>query len=336
MKNLLLTINSWNEFKSSVHGLNTKDKGDAFEILNKYYLLLDPVYKSILSEVWLLSEVPRNISKKLNLPNQDKGIDLIAQTNTGEYWAIQSKYRHQEDGALTWEELSTFIGLSYGKCKNISYCMVATSKNSITKLLDDVGCGLLAGDTWRNLDEDFFKQLHARLENKIVKIKPFAPRPHQISAIKNASKHYLEDKNSRGKMIMPCGAGKSLTAFWIARELNAKSVIIAVPSLSLVRQTLKAWLREVVANKIDVDWICVCSDQHIGKMEKDEFQFLNHDLGVEAKTDIDFITKWLRKRRKGISVVFTTYQSGKVIAEASRNANKVFDLRVEGRPPLCM
>ena len=65
-----------------------------------------------------------------------------------------------------------------------------------------------------------------------------------------------------------------------------------------------------------------------GKMEKDEFQFLNHDLGVEAKTDIDFITKWLRKRRKGISVVFTTYQSGKVIAEASRNANKVFDLGI--------
>ena len=29
MKNLLNNINSWNEFKSSVHGLNTKQKGDA-------------------------------------------------------------------------------------------------------------------------------------------------------------------------------------------------------------------------------------------------------------------------------------------------------------------
>jgi predicted helicase len=45
-------------------------------------------------------------------------------------------------------------------------------------------------------------------------------------------------------MIMPCGTGKSLAAFWIARKLNAKSILIAVPSLALLQQTLKVWTRE--------------------------------------------------------------------------------------------
>jgi predicted helicase len=33
---------------------------------------------------------------------------------------------------------------------------------------------------------------------------------------------------------MPCGTGKSLTAFWIAEKLAAKTIVIAVPSLALV------------------------------------------------------------------------------------------------------
>jgi predicted helicase len=52
----------------------------------------------------------------------------------------------------------------------------------------------------------------------------------------------------RGKLIMPCGTEKSLTAFWIAEELAAKTVVIAVPSLALVQQTLFDWLREIAAS----------------------------------------------------------------------------------------
>jgi len=66
-KQLLLEINNWSDFKSSIHGLNTKEKGDAFELLTKCYLQLDPVYQSLLSDVWLLPEVQRRISKELNL-----------------------------------------------------------------------------------------------------------------------------------------------------------------------------------------------------------------------------------------------------------------------------
>ena len=37
---------------------------------------------------------------------------------------------------------------------------------------------------------------------------------------------------------MPCATGKSLTAFWIAQALDAKSIVVAVPSLALIRQSL--------------------------------------------------------------------------------------------------
>ena len=74
---------------------------------------------------------------------------------------------------------------------------------------------------------------------------------------------------------MPCGAGKSLTAYWMAESLESKSILIAVPSLSLVRQTLNAWLREVEANNVNADWICVCSDKSVGDLKVDEISYLN-------------------------------------------------------------
>ena len=39
-------------------------------------------------------------------------------------------------------------------------------------------------------------------------------------------------------MPKPCGTGKSLTAYWIAEALEAKTIVVAVPSLALVRQSL--------------------------------------------------------------------------------------------------
>ncbi|MCP4890704.1 MAG: DEAD/DEAH box helicase family protein, partial [Planctomycetaceae bacterium] len=39
-----------------------------------------------------------------------------------------------------------------------------------------------------------------------------------------------KDNQSRGKLIMPCGTGKSLTAYWIAQALESKTILVVVPS----------------------------------------------------------------------------------------------------------
>ena len=318
---------NWLTYKDSLKNLTNKEKGDSFERLTRQYLTYDPKYATKLKHVWLLSEVPSSIHKKLNLPDQDQGIDLICETNEGEYWAIQSKYHEDESTSQTWKSLSTFTGLAFGVCKNISFGLVCTTAERFTKTLKNQdNIGFCTGEVWRSLDESFFDSFLKHRKPK--KLKAFKPYTHQKRAISNAYKHYVVEKESRGKMIMPCGTGKSLTAFWIANKLNAKRIIVAVPSLSLIRQTLQVWLRESYAKGWDVDWITVCSDESVGKISRDDLVVLKQDLGIPAVTNPKAIAKWLRKKHSGKVVVFTTYQSGKAIAQASKLARRNFDLGI--------
>ena len=124
---------------------------------------------------------------------------------------------------------------------------------------------------------------------------------------------------------MPCGTGKSLTAFWIAEKLNVKSVIVAVPSIALLQQTLKVWTREYLLRGYDPDWICVCSDDTV-KEEQDDFVSFTYDLGIHVTTDATEIKTFLRKKTNKIKIVFTTYQSGKVTAQGAKGFK--FDLGI--------
>jgi predicted helicase len=101
----IIKANNWSDFKHNITRLTSKGKGDAFELLVKYYLMLDPKYSSLLKNVWLFDEIPTNTHKKLNLPDRDMGIDLIAVTKDGQYWAIQCKYRDNENKQITWREI---------------------------------------------------------------------------------------------------------------------------------------------------------------------------------------------------------------------------------------
>jgi hypothetical protein len=132
----IFTSKNWIDFKQNIRNLNTKEKGDAFELLVKYYLLLDPKYSSLLRNVWLYGEIPISTHQKLNLPEKDKGIDLIAETKDRQYWAIQCKYRDNEEENITWTEISTFVGLTFGVCKNISYALLCASCEKITKVVE--------------------------------------------------------------------------------------------------------------------------------------------------------------------------------------------------------
>ena len=92
--NNILRYKTYGELKQTFLNNSTKkEKGDIFELITKYYLLINPIYKTKLKKVWLLNEVPSEIKNYLNLPDNDEGIDLIAQTKDDEYWAIQCKYR---------------------------------------------------------------------------------------------------------------------------------------------------------------------------------------------------------------------------------------------------
>ena len=120
---------------------------------------------------------------------------------------------------------------------------------------------------------------------------------------------------------MPCGTGKSLTAYWIAEALKAKLILVAVPSLALVRQSLTDWTREFLAHDVKPDWFCVCSDELVGNLESDTFVGEVYELGVPAHTEPAEISAFLRARCDGPKIVFTTYQSSTNLAAAARKAH---------------
>jgi superfamily II DNA or RNA helicase len=323
------TANSWGEIHAAWASKTEKEKGDRFEDLSKAYLQLAPEYASKLKHVWRLDEVPAITRKKLNLPATDKGIDLIAETHEGEFWAIQCKYRQNTDQQLTHTDISTFTSLTFQACKGISYALVCSTTERVTQLYrGEERIGFCALDTWQELDRDFFDRLRASLASKPVNLEPRKPRPHQHNAIRDGLEHFAKRKEARGKLIMPCGTGKSLTAWFLAQALGSKRIVIAVPSLSLVKQTLKVWLRESVANDIDVEWICACSDETAGKADQDDVVVQRQDIAVPCYTSTDKIADWLRTKHKGLTVVFTTYQSGDVLATAARKAKFSFDLGI--------
>jgi superfamily II DNA or RNA helicase len=325
----LRTCRSWTELTAVAADLpNTKAVGDLFELLTKLTLQSAPEYRTHLSEVWSLSEVPRKTAVQLDLPRTDEGIDLIAKTKTGEFWAIQCKYRSASDAALGVRELSTFSNLAFQHCKGISHGLIAHTSNKPIRKKNLLGSVSELGlSHWASMDEEAWKAIHALLSNKPIKVKKRKPRPHQRKAIAAAEQYFK--KAARGKMIMPCGSGKSLTAFWIAERLAAKTVVVAVPSLALIKQSIQDWTREYLAYGVQPEWLAVCSDDTVGDVSKDEFVSSVYELGIDATTDRSEIAQFLTRHSRGVPrIIFTSYQSGPVLSEAVLDSRKKIDLLI--------
>jgi predicted helicase len=330
---LIASCESWNEFWERTKKLSTDgQRGAVFERLTQLYLQTTPEYRAELRHVWTLREVPPGVCKRLDLPSRDEGIDLIACTRHGEYWAIQSKFRSQRDKPLNRRELGTFSSLAFNTCSNIALAVVAhtcskpVSKRHLMRNTTEIGL-----DRWQSLDQkdqEGWRLIVAKLKGQSARPEVRRPRPHQRAAISAAKTHFISDGATRGRLIMPCGTGKSLTAYWIAEALKAKTILVAVPSLALVRQSLADWTREFLAHSVLPDWLCVCSDESVGNLERDEFVGEVYDLGLPTHTDTNEIAALLRARSSGPKIVFTTYQSSGKLAAAARKARIKFDLAI--------
>ena len=320
-------INCWEDFKSYAEGMpNTKSMGDAFEHLTYLYFKISPKY-SFYDEVYKMSEVPSKVLELLKIPQQDLGIDLIAKVGD-EYHPIQCKYHTDKNRSVTFNEVSTFLTqLESNPNFNMGYiASTADTTSSNYDKLNTKQVQKLLNNTWLGLDRDFFDKAREFEKTNAYSPDPYYPREHQTKAVNNAYTHFIKENNNRGKLIFPCGAGKSLTGFWMMEKLNAKSTLVAVPSLSLIKQTLDVYLKEVVARNLKVKWLCICSDEGIGK--NDDILFRTNEIGVPCTTDKAYIKEWLKTNKKENIIIFTTYQSGRLIAEISKSLKYTFDLGI--------
>jgi len=311
------------------------DKGKVFERLTQLYLKTHPEYQTRLRKVWRVKdELPAATRSHIGLPRTDEGINLVAETFGGEFWAIQCKFRTDTRQPLTVTDLATFANLSFNVCRNISLAIVAHTcakpvrKAALLPRTTEIGL-----DRWLELDAEDWLRIIAATTKSPPPPSLREPRPHQQRAVADAKTHFLDGRASRGRLIMPCGTGKSLTAFWIAESLKVRSILVAVPSLSLIKQSLTDWTREFLAHGEVPDWLCVCSDESTGRLERDEFVGGVYELGVDATTDPEVINKFLAHTTRKRKVVFATYQSGERLAAAARTVRFTFDLGIMDKAP---
>lgn len=325
IRDLLARVEDWDQFEEHAASLGNSEKGKLFEHLVKHYLELDPKYQSKLKKVWLFADVPHDVRQEIELPPIDQGIDLIAVTRDGEYWAVQAKYRTDTSSALSWPEVATFAGLAFGTCKRISFGLVCTTTERLSRTVPEYPhLGFCTNEVWRHLDAEFFTRLRAHVLRASAPLMPLTLKPHQLEAIEAAKNHYMDKQNALGKLIMACGTGKTLAAFWITQAIGAQSIVVVVPSLALIKQNLSAWLREIVSGGKFVNWLCVCSDNSVTAVDEDSLVGFTKDLGIPCSTDSEYIASWLKTHDGKPLIVFVTYQSGRAFSEAVAKAAMTF------------
>ena len=152
------------------------------------------------------------------------------------------------------------------------------------------------------------------------------PRPHQQEAI-DAVFAGFGVGHDRGKLIMACGTGKTFTALKIAEKTaigngGSARILFAVPSISLLSQTLREWTAQTT---LDMRAFAVCSDSKVSRSAED---FGTVDVAIPVTTDPAVLAAHMahRKRSKGLTVVFTTYQSLPTVAGAQGHGVDPFDL----------
>ena len=295
--------------ESSVH-----DLGKSFEWLCKYFLHHSPIYKEALEKVWLWGEWPDRWGI-------DKGIDLVARTRNGQFWAIQAKAVSQ-DRSIPKRELDSF--LSESNRPLFSYRLVISTTNDIgrnakeTIEAQEKPIGLILRSELLNA-EIVWPTLIGSTPSK-TSLPSKKSLPHQKVAIRDVLKGFR--KYDRGQLIMACGAGKTLAALWIDEELESQRTLLFAPSLSLIEQSIGEW-RQNCSKPFDL--CVVCSDETVIDKKADAAINSTSELGVPVTTNPEEIRAFLNRngRRK---VVFATYQSSSRIAEAQSESCPSFNL----------
>ena len=148
------------------------------------------------------------------------------------------------------------------------------------------------------------------------------PLPHQTEAL-DALTPALET-HDRVSAIMACGTGKTLLALWLVEKQQASLILVLVPSLALMRQTLHEWLHETSFTSLA--YLCVCSDPTV-KEGLDTISTTQSDLDFQVTTNPESVREFLNARFIGTKIVFSTYQSAHVVGSAL-NTEEAFDLAI--------
>jgi len=307
-----------------------QSRGAAFEVFAEAYLATQRKYDA--AQVWPHGFVPLDILKNLGLTQQDQGVDGVLQTLLGQFNAYQIKFRTGRP-SLTWRELSTFTGLA--DSPHIHSRVLLTNCDELPTVLNDrQGFFCIRGSDLDRLEAGDFRAIEAWLADAAFIAPKKSPQPHQTEAL-DALLPALQT-HDRVSAIMACGTGKTLLALWIAENVARASspassggvpvarILVLLPSLALLRQTLHEWLRETSLPSLA--YLCVCSDPTV-KEGIDALTTQQSDLDFQVSTDAASVRSFLDAPFAGVKMIFSTYQSASVVG-AAMLPGEAFDFAV--------
>ena len=335
--------------KFSATAFTQKEKGTQFERLMKAWLKTDPRYANLFSNVWLWEEFPG----RHDFGGKDTGIDLVAKTELGDYWAIQCKC-YGSKAVIDKPAVDSFLATSSRSFTDETTFLSATFAQRLW-ISTTNHWGANAEEAIHNQNPpvtrislsdleispvDWGKLLDG-IEGKNALTPGKQPKDHQLQAIAKAEEHF--SSNDRGKLIMACGTGKTFTSLRLIERLVPQKglVLFMVPSIALLNQALNDWMADAAR---PLKAVCICSDSKASRKTQrgtaaapDDTEESIVDLALPACTNVKSILRQLQSYRdyEGLVVVFSTYQSIDVVSEAQKellratgNAYGTFDFIV--------
>ena len=284
-------------------------------------------------EAWTWEEWPEK-------SHPDSGIDVVAERADGKLIAIQCKSRQLDDQGsglpINKGDIDSFIaessavGVPFAERWLVVNGGVDVNANA-QRVMD--GNRVAHVNLYADIEKQYEGVGSARLEAcphcepdagaAATQTRDCMQREAVRVAVAALKDHASGTGAARGRIILPCGTGKSRIALRLIEELTELGQVSAIlcPSIALVAQLRREFLmhgsRPLVA-------LAVCSDQTAARgsdLSKDQAADLSRasarDVKGRVTTESDEIADWMGTLPEGcIGVIFGTYQSSHKIAEA--------------------
>ena len=310
-----------------------------------------------ISHCWTWSEWPDRERLLPDTTNQDNGIDAVATNgSTGAYIAIQCKSRQLDENGrgddIERPEITSFISESENELYDQRW-LITNGDNRLNDRAERTNSQLSKKIKLFNLHADLAAQQQGSFRDE--ECPHCQPNPdgewrrqsktcmqnNAVSTAVSRLKGQLDTnvdgipiRQARGKIILPCGTGKTRISLRIVEELSPPGglSVVLCPSIALVAQIRREYL---LNRESPIRALAVCSDETAGYNPKKEdqrntFEEVTADssnvsaeeIKGKVTTDPAEIARWIGEGQEDerVSVIFGTYQSGHRIAEALRTS----------------
>ena len=310
------------------------------------------------AECWHWDEWPDRERRFPKTTRQDVGIDAVAMRRSdGKFIAIQCKSRRLDDegrgDSIKSNEIAKFAAASASDLWAERW-VVTNGDNPLASGATQSASMHAKPLKPVNITSDLHRQREANAAPE--ECEHCLPNPDgeerrqtkscmQNEAVANSVRILREQERSesgglpageaRGRIILPCGTGKTRISLRIIEELTPAGnlSIVLCPSIALVGQIRREYLQHA---SVAIDVLAVCSDATAGYDPKkegtrnatldptvDNSNVSASEVKGKVTTDAGEIADWMRQSTSGngIKILIGTYQSSARVSEALLNAD---------------